>query len=111
MEYFPRKSLSKYLTDTIDFNKHVHDMLRHRATLQNYKATWTSLLTNEKAKSTFTGRLLRPNRPPMWALAYTQASKWDFNFGGHQLQKSGGQAQILVAKVKKIGSQIYKVIE
>ena len=27
---------------------------RHRATLQNYKATWTSLLTNEKAKSTFT---------------------------------------------------------
>ena len=47
----------------------------------------------------------------MWALAYTQASKWDFNFGGHQLQKSGGQAQILVAKVKKIGSQIYKVKE
>ena len=30
---------------------------------------------------------------------------------GHQLQTSGGQAQILVAKVKKIGSQIYKVIE
>ena len=27
---------------------------RHRATLQNYKATWTSLLTKEKAKSTFT---------------------------------------------------------
>jgi hypothetical protein len=25
MDYFPRKSLSKYLiTDTIDFNKHVH---------------------------------------------------------------------------------------
>jgi hypothetical protein len=23
MDYFPRKSLSKYLTDTIDFNKHV----------------------------------------------------------------------------------------
>ena len=22
MDYFPRKSLSKYLTDTIDFNKH-----------------------------------------------------------------------------------------
>ena len=40
-----------------------------RATLQNYKATWTSsLLTNEKAKSTFTRRLLRPNRPPTWAL-------------------------------------------
>ena len=53
MDYFPRKSLSKYLiTDTIDFNKHVHDIdifindqvekirvRRHRATLQNYKAT------------------------------------------------------------------------
>jgi hypothetical protein len=26
MDYFPRKSLSKYLiTDMIDFNKHVHD--------------------------------------------------------------------------------------
>ena len=51
MDYFPRKSLSKYLlTDTVDFNKHVHDIdifikvekirrRRHRATLQNYKAT------------------------------------------------------------------------
>ena len=26
MDYFPRKSLSKYLTDTIDFNKNVHDI-------------------------------------------------------------------------------------
>ena len=27
MDYFPRKSLSKYLImDTIDFNKHVHDI-------------------------------------------------------------------------------------
>ena len=27
MDYFPRKSLSKCLiTDTIDFNKHVHDI-------------------------------------------------------------------------------------
>ena len=27
MVYFPRKSLSKYLIlDTIDFNKHVHDI-------------------------------------------------------------------------------------
>jgi hypothetical protein len=27
MDYFPRKSLSKYfITDTIDFNKHVHDI-------------------------------------------------------------------------------------
>jgi hypothetical protein len=39
-----------------------------RATLQNYKATWTSLLTNEKAKSTFTRRLLRPSHPLTWAL-------------------------------------------
>ena len=27
---------------------------QHRVTLQNYKATWTSLLINEKSKSTFT---------------------------------------------------------
>ena len=26
MDYFPRKSLSKYLTDTIDFNKHDIDI-------------------------------------------------------------------------------------
>jgi hypothetical protein len=26
MDYFPRKSLSKYLMDKIDFNKHVHDI-------------------------------------------------------------------------------------
>ena len=26
MDYFPRKSLSKYLMDMIDFNKHVHDI-------------------------------------------------------------------------------------
>jgi hypothetical protein len=26
MDYFARKSLSKYLTDTIDFNKYVHDI-------------------------------------------------------------------------------------
>ena len=35
--------LSKYLTDTIDFNKHGQvekiRVRRHRATLQNYKAT------------------------------------------------------------------------
>ena len=78
MDYFPRKSLSKYLTDTIDFNKHVHNIdifindkwgeNTHTATLQNYKATWTSLMTNEKVKSTFTRRLLCPNRPPTWAL-------------------------------------------
>jgi hypothetical protein len=33
---------------------------QHRKTLQNYKAAWTSLLTNEKSKSTFTRQLLRP---------------------------------------------------
>jgi hypothetical protein len=32
------------------------------------KPTWTSLLTNEKVKSTFTMRLLCPNRPPTWVL-------------------------------------------
>jgi hypothetical protein len=26
MDYFPRKSLSKNLTDMTDFNKHVHDI-------------------------------------------------------------------------------------
>jgi hypothetical protein len=49
MDYFPRKSLSKYLTDTIDFNEHdidifINDKWRKyagsdKATLQNYKAT------------------------------------------------------------------------
>jgi len=45
MDYFPRKSLSKYLiTDTIDFNNWQVEVekirwRRHRATLQNYKAT------------------------------------------------------------------------
>ena len=38
---------------------------QHRVTLQNYKATWISLLTNEKSKSTFTRQLLRPLT---WAL-------------------------------------------
>jgi hypothetical protein len=67
MDYFPRKSLSEYLiTDTIDFNKHMHDIdifINDKwrkyvggdiGRLQNYKATLNSLLTNEKAKSTFT---------------------------------------------------------
>jgi hypothetical protein len=30
MDYFPRKLLSKYLTDTIDFNKHVDDIDKWR---------------------------------------------------------------------------------
>ena len=79
MDYFPRKSLSKYLTDTIDINEHDINIFhkwqvekicgrRHRATLQNYKVTWTSLLINEKAKSSFKRRLLCPNLPPTWAL-------------------------------------------
>jgi glucose-6-phosphate-specific signal transduction histidine kinase len=41
---------------------------RHRAILQNYKATWTSLLTNEKVKSTSTRRLLLTNHTLTWAL-------------------------------------------
>ena len=75
MDYFSRKSLSKYLMSTIEFNKHDFDIFingtwekirgQHRVTLQNYKATWTSLLTNEKSKSTFTRQLLRPLT---WAL-------------------------------------------
>ena len=58
MDYFLRKSLSKYLTDTIDFKKHdinifINDKWRKyvgsdKATLQNlYKVTWTLLLTNK----------------------------------------------------------------
>ena len=42
---------------------------------------------------------------------FTLSSKWDFNFGGQQLQKSSGQTKILVAKEKQIGSQRYKVKE
>ena len=30
MDYFPRKLLSKYLTDTIDFNKRMHDIDKWR---------------------------------------------------------------------------------
>jgi hypothetical protein len=79
MDYFSRKSLSKYLIfliNTIDFNKHDVDIFIngtwqkyagniYRMTLQNYMATWTSLLANEKSKSTFTRQLLRPLT---WAL-------------------------------------------
>jgi hypothetical protein len=50
MDYFPRKSLSKYVTDTINFNKYdidifINDKWRKYTgsdigqTLQNYKAT------------------------------------------------------------------------
>jgi hypothetical protein len=74
MDYFPRKSLSKYLlTDTIDFNKHVHDIDIFindkwrkyaggdiRATLK-LQGDLNFALTNQKAKSTFTRRLLHLN--------------------------------------------------
>jgi hypothetical protein len=40
-----------------------------------HRATWTSLLTNEKAKSTFSRWLLHPNRPPTWALHMT-CNRW-----------------------------------
>ena len=43
---------------------------RHRATLQDYKATWTLLLAIDKAKSTFTRRLLRPNCLPICLVDY-----------------------------------------
>jgi hypothetical protein len=43
-------------------------MQRHRVIILNYKAIWTSLLTYEKAKSTFTRWLLCPNHPVTWAL-------------------------------------------
>jgi hypothetical protein len=51
MDYFSRKSLSKYLMNTIEFNKHDVDIfingtwqkyagnIGHRVTLQNYMAT------------------------------------------------------------------------
>jgi hypothetical protein len=44
MDYFSRKSLSKYLMNTIDFNKYDVDIFingtwQHRVTLQNYKTT------------------------------------------------------------------------
>jgi hypothetical protein len=44
------------------------NMQRHRVIILNYKAIWTSLLTYEKAKSTFTRWLLCPNHPVTWAL-------------------------------------------
>jgi len=60
MDYFPRKSLSKYLiTDTIisiDIDIFINDKWRkyaggnYRATLQNYRATWTSLLDHKESE-------------------------------------------------------------
>jgi hypothetical protein len=47
------------------------------AILQNYKATWNWLLTNEKAKSTSTRWLLCTNRPQKWALILVQLSLVD----------------------------------
>ena len=36
---------------------------RHKSTLQNYKAIWTSLLTNEKANSSSTRQLFQQSHP------------------------------------------------
>jgi hypothetical protein len=45
------------------------------------QATWTSLLTNEKVKSTYTRQLLRPNRPQTWALIMSCISIcWTFSY-------------------------------
>ena len=57
--------------NTTDFNKQDIDIFIRQKyegdieTLQNYKAIWTSPLTNEKAKSTSTRRLLCPQK---WVL-------------------------------------------
>ena len=73
MDYFSRKWLSKYLMDTIDFNKHNITIFlynvakicwRSRATLLNYKAT----LTNENVQSSPVKWFLCPNHPLMWPL-------------------------------------------
>ena len=50
---------------------HVAKILgRHRATIQNCKATSTSLFTNKKTKSTLPRGLLCPNHPVTWVLSY-----------------------------------------
>ena len=60
--------------NTTDFNKQdINIFIRQKyvgdiETLQYYKAIWTSPLTNEKAKSTSTRRLLCPNCPQTWVL-------------------------------------------
>jgi hypothetical protein len=77
MDYFPRKLLSKYLTDTIDFNKHVDDIDKWRKYVV-VDIGWLLKITRRlefrfwatgKRKSTFTRQLLHLNRPPTWALA------------------------------------------
>ena len=47
MDYFPRKSLSKYLTDMIDFNKHVHEI----DVFINDKSRTSLLTTNFQTKA------------------------------------------------------------
>ena len=75
MDYFLRISLSKFLTDTIEFNKHdinifINDKWRKYAggdigrLFKITRRLELRFLTNGKAKSTFTRRLLRPNCPP-----------------------------------------------
>ena len=80
------------LMNTIDFNEQDVNIFvakicgQHRATIQNYNVTWTSLWTNLKAKSTLTRWLLRPNRPVAGALhdnnlqlhlAFDTAGEWN----------------------------------
>ena len=57
MDYFSRKSLTKYLMEMIDFNKHnidifINDMCQKYVSnigwlFKHYKSTWTSLLTRK----------------------------------------------------------------
>jgi hypothetical protein len=62
MDYFSRKSLSKHLMDTIDFNKHDRHFHKGHVAKEKYADDCsklqgylkTLLLINEKVKSTFT---------------------------------------------------------
>ena len=93
MDYFTRKSLSKYLLtyDRFQWTRcqhfckwHVAKICgQHRATIQNYNVTWTSLWTNLKAKSTLTWWLLRPvagalhDNNLQLHLAFDTAGEWN----------------------------------
>jgi hypothetical protein len=78
MDYFPRESLSKYLMDMIDFNKHLHDIdifINDKwrkyeggdiGRLFKLQGDLNFAFDQREAKLTFTRRLLRPNRHPTW---------------------------------------------
>ena len=99
MDYFSRKSLSKYLMDEIDVccryqwtrYRHFHKWhvvkIRwwHRSTLQNSKVTLISFLTNEKVKSNFTRRLLQQNHPQTWTLGLYEIKLSETRLGMEQL--------------------------